>query len=202
MGGRFQVGAGWRNVMIHGALLEKASPAKRLSLSAFAILLVACPQKPSPPKPSLAGGPTSSSSPSLPSSTNLKCSPRNYDYGLADEGAQGAVILDAHATYRSGSACIVSDRVVVTLTDSRGHRLMVEGNPATATLGGIVSQSGVDSTHPVLLAWRNWCSSGSTSFAFTVTSLLGTRHHTWTGSEPSCVDPSKGSTLTPFTSSG
>jgi hypothetical protein len=172
-----------------------------LGFAALIVITSACPQS----TPKVGHTPSPSPPTSITSSSagaTAACSPAQYAYGLADEGAQGAVILDAHADYVSGTRCTVNDRVTVRLTDSSGHLLRVRGNPAVATLGAVVGPMGEDPTHPVLLAWRNWCSSGSTDFAFSVTSSRKTQRYSWSGSEPGCIDQHKPSTLRTFTSAG
>ena len=135
--------------------------------------------------------------------TSLPLCPRTaYRYTLGKNGAQGALILDAHVASAAGRRCRVDDRVVLRLTDGRGRLLRVRGNPVRTVMRAVVGRREILQTHAVLFAWRNWCSSFPASFAFTVSSRAKSGTFRWSVGEPACIDPAKPSTLRPFTAHG
>lgn len=173
------------------------------ALSASAALSPAAsapaPPAPAPPAPAPPGNTTEDSAHAarLP-----RCAEKDYAYALDHNGAQGALILDAGVRYLGGPKCRVLDEVVLRLTDRRGHRLPVRGNPVRTWIGAVVGPHTANQTHPVLYAWRNWCAKTPPSYAYTLSSSAKFARYRWRISEPECVDASSPSTLRPFTNRG
>ena len=131
-----------------------------------------------------------------------RCARQAYRYELAKNGAQGALILDAHVRYVRGPRCAVRDEVVLRLTNGRGRLLRVRGNPVRTLIEAVVGPRTLRQTRPVLYAWRNWCPKSPMSYAFRVSSRTKSATFRWRIGEPACVSPAEPSTLRRFTESG
>jgi len=131
-----------------------------------------------------------------------RCARQAYRYELAKNGAQGALILDAHVGYVRGAKCAVRDQVVLRLTNGRGRLLRVRGNPVRTEIEAVVGPRTFRQTRPLLYAWRNWCPKSPMSYAFRVSSRTKSAVFRWRVGEPACVSPAQPSTLRRFTPTG
>lgn len=167
----------------------------------LATALSACAASPALPSPA-PPGPTTGASPARHLAPLPRCAPTDYAYGLNKNGAQGALILNGAVGYRRGPECRVHDEVVLRLTDPRGNLLPVHGNPVRTWIAAVVGTHTQNETHPVVYAWRNWCTKTPTSYALTISSSAHFARYRWRVSEPECVDAAKPSTLRRFTERG
>jgi hypothetical protein len=131
------------------------------------------------------------------------CAPSTYDYELGLDGAQGAVILDAHVRSTGRRDCRVFDQVIVRMTDLQGHVLPIRNNPIRAVVAAAIRPDAVEQTHPALIAWRNWCAKHPTAFAYTVESTTKHARFRWRDFPvPTCTDPAQPPYLRLFTDRG
>jgi hypothetical protein len=150
--------------------------------------------------PSSASPTTRSASPSVVTSLPA-CEGSQYAYEPGKSGTSGAMILVPYIRYITGPKCRVSDRVTLLLTDGRGHLVSVDGDPASMVVTATIGPLGVN-PQSTLMAWRNWCSQSPAKFGLTMASATHRATVYWSVGTPACLDSSKPSYLTRFTSSG
>jgi hypothetical protein len=185
------------------ASVSRGRPALIAGLSALSLVLVACSSATS----TVGVASPHSTQPQVrstsPMTSGPTCRPSQFRWALAHDGAQGAIVLDAHPQWVAGARCQVDQPVKVWLTDINGRALTgVSPDPTTVRVHELLTPHKDPQGQALLLAWRNWCHAAPSSFRFVI-ETAGQRHHiSWSSSTPSCIDQSQGSTLRPFTETG
>jgi hypothetical protein len=116
------------------------------------------------PQTPLAGGPTSRPTrANMPSAATPACDPSKLRLFMQAQGENTGTVVGAVVTASEGAPCRLATTATLSLLDVSGHLLAVNGNPATATISGLVGETQQDSQFTNSFYWSNWCGPRSPS---------------------------------------
>ena len=130
------------------------------------------------------------------------CSSADYKLQAGYNGALGGVEVDANVVGTKATSCRVERTVTLSLADGSGRLLTVKGNPVTAQIDALVSDTGAQPRKQALFVWQNWCNTSETHWQLDVAT---TDQRATTGLQqavPVCINSEEPSTLEPFGNNG